>query len=119
MNNKRIISYFVGFFLSAILTLLAYNLVLIHITSTHESISHEVLIPLIMGIALLQMIVQLIFFLHLLEEKGPRWNLVIFVMTASTFFMVVVASIWIMNNLNYRMTPRQVNQYIQDQAGGF
>jgi hypothetical protein len=33
--------------------------------------------------------------------------------------ILVFGSIWIMNNLNYRMTPEQINTYMNNQGGGF
>ena len=92
-------------------------MVLIHTTSYHETISHEVLIPLIIGIALVQLVVQLIFFLHLLNESKPRWNLIFFISTIGIILIVVVGSVWIMNHLNYNMMPMQMNKYIQSQDG--
>jgi len=32
--------------------------------------------------------------------------------------ILVGGSLWIMKNLNYRMTPEQMNQYMIDQNGG-
>jgi cytochrome o ubiquinol oxidase operon protein cyoD len=59
--------------------------------------------------------VQLIFFLHIGEERGGRWKLLTFVFVLMTLGIIVVGSIWIMNNLNYNMSPAQVMKYIKDQ----
>jgi cytochrome o ubiquinol oxidase subunit IV len=57
----------------------------------------------IFTLAVLQCSVQSIFFLHILSEKGPRWNLVVYASTLSIVFIIIFFSIWIMDNLNYRM----------------
>ena len=60
-------------------------------------------INIILVLALLQFVVQSIFFLNLLSEKGPRWNLVVFASTLSVLIIIIAGSIWIMNHLNYNM----------------
>lgn len=110
-------SYLVGFFLSLVLTLLSYFAVASHINSGHTLFSHEMLIPWVLSLAVLQLFVQLIFFLHLGSEKGPRWNLAIFVSTVSIILLVVLGSLWIMYHLNYNMMPQQVEDFIIHDEG--
>jgi cytochrome o ubiquinol oxidase subunit IV len=117
MKKITIKSYILGFVLSLILTLSAYFITSMHINSDFGVISQQILIPIIIGIAILQLIVQLIFFLHLTHESKPRWNLVFFVSTIGIILIVIVGSIWIINHLNYNMNPQQVDQYIQSQDG--
>lgn len=108
-------SYVTGFVLSLILTVGSYFLV----TSFGHSLSHIALIAIVLTLAMIQLLVQLIFFLHLLHESKPRWNLMFLLAMFSTVFLVVVASIWIMQHLNHNMMPQQMMQYVQDQQGGF
>ena len=104
-------TYIIGFSLSVILTTLAYLLVTQHVfTST-------ILISAIIVLALVQLVVQLIFFLHLGKGSNSRWNIVIFLSTIGIIFIVVTGSIWIMNHLNRNMTPKEMNQYVQNQDG--
>ncbi len=117
MKKITIKSYVIGFTFSLILTLSAYFLVSMHINSDFGILSQQILIPLIIGIAILQLIVQLIFFLHLTHESKPRWNFVFFISTIGVILIVVVGSVWIMNHLNYNMNPQQVDQYVQSQDG--
>ena len=110
-------TYIVGFGLSLLLTLIAFGLTQVHITSTHEVITHQVLLPALIGLALLQMVVQLIFFLHLIHEDSPRWNLIFFVSTFGLVLLVVIASIWIMDHLNYNMMPETTTNFILQDEG--
>jgi cytochrome o ubiquinol oxidase operon protein cyoD len=67
-------------------------------------------------LALTQLFVQLLFFLHLDRESKPFWNLQVAILAAGVVLILVIGSIWIMNNLNYHMnTPQQIQKYIKDQ----
>lgn len=101
--------YITGFVMSVVLTLMAYLLV------THSSASKDLIIGLVSALAAVQFLVQLVFFLHIGEERQPRWKLLVLVFMLGVVFIVVVGSIWIMHNLNYRMTPEQMQQYLKSQ----
>ena len=60
-------------------------------------------ILVILFLATLQAMAQSIFFLHVLSEKKPRWNLLIFLSTISVVIIIVAFSIWIMDHLNANM----------------
>ena len=91
--------YFIGFALSLLFTLFAYLSVVYHL------LSGGALVATIFVFAMLQLFVQLFFFLHLGKEKKPYWNLVFFISTVGIILIVVVGSVWIMNHLNYNMMP--------------
>lgn len=104
-------TYTVGFVSSIVLTLTAYLLV------THRALSHTILIGAVVVLALIQFLVQVVFFLHLGRETKPRWKLAVFLFMMMVVLILVFGSLWIMNNLNYRMTPEQMNNYMNSQAG--
>ncbi len=108
-------SYTTGFILSLILTLIAYALVRGHIS--HNTFSHAFVMSAIVALAIIQLLVQLIYFFHLGRESKPRWNLVVLIFAAMVIIIIVGGSIWIMNNLSYKMTPTQINKYINHQDG--
>jgi cytochrome o ubiquinol oxidase operon protein cyoD len=105
--------------LSLILTLIAFALVRRHINSHHLSPSDSFMLGALAVLAITQLFVQLTFFLHLDRESKPRWNLQVFLFMLIILLIIVVGSLWIMSNLDYRMTssPTQVNDYIQSQDG--
>jgi cytochrome o ubiquinol oxidase operon protein cyoD len=113
MNEGTYKSYIIGFLSSIALTLAAYSAV------TKQLLSDTGLLSIILALAVVQLIVQLFFFLHLGARGEKRSQLGIFISTIGLVLIIVVGSIWIMNHLNYSMTPMQINQYIQNQAGGF
>lgn len=116
MNDTRDVTlktYVTGFIWSIGLTLIAYALVV------HHALSATTLTAAIIGLALVQFMIQLLFFLHLGRETKPRWKLFVFLFMVMVVLILVFGSLWIMNNLNYRMTPQQINTYMNNQGGGF
>jgi cytochrome o ubiquinol oxidase operon protein cyoD len=100
--------YVTGFVLSLLLTLSTYGIVV-------SGASGVWLVPTLGVLALVQMIVQLIFFLHLGEEAKPRWRILSFLFMAGALTIIVAGSIWIMANLNYNMmnmTPDEKENYM-------
>ena len=113
------LNYIIGFTLSLVLTLTAFWLVHKHVASGHVFPSDRFMTVAIMALAIVQLMVQLVYFLHLDRESKPRWNLGALLFMLMILLIIVIGSLWIMSNLNYRMSgsPSQVNQYIQSQDG--
>lgn len=84
---------------------------------THQRLTADTVIGIILGLAVVQLFVQLIFFLHLGRESRPRWNLAMLLFAFMIIGIVAGGSLWIMSNLNVRMTPQQINKYMNDQDG--
>lgn len=103
--------YIIGFILSLVLTFEAFILTITHTANTIT------LLICVLSLAVVQLFVQLFCFLHLSQEKYPRWNLQFFVATLGIVLIVVIGSIWIMYHLNYNMTPQQMLNYTQNQQG--
>jgi cytochrome o ubiquinol oxidase operon protein cyoD len=101
--------YLLGFISSITLTVSAYML------ATHSSANKNVLAVILGLLAIVQFTVQMLLFLHVGDERGPRWKLGAMLMMLVVVLILVFASIWIMNNLNYRMTPQQIQQYMKSQ----
>lgn len=106
-------TYVNGFIACIALTLLAYT------AATSAALSNNVAIGIVAVLAVVQCVVQLRGFLHLGHEFKPRWKLGVFVIMLSIVLILVIGSLWIMNNLNYRMmsSPSQENEYVQGQDG--
>ena len=104
-------SYVSGYILSIALTLFAYLLVKPHTVARRE------LIFVVASTAIMQLIVQLVFFMHLSQESRPRWRLWVFLFMVIVVAIIVFGSIWIMHNLNYHMTPHDLMHYMQQNEG--
>jgi cytochrome o ubiquinol oxidase operon protein cyoD len=90
-------SYAVGFGLSTVLTGLAFWLVM------SASVTGPVALAGIVSAAVVQILVQLHYFLHLDRSSSMRWNVMVFLFTLLIVLIFVGGTIWIMINLNYRM----------------
>ncbi|MFC0323444.1 cytochrome o ubiquinol oxidase subunit IV [Gallibacterium melopsittaci] len=90
-------SYLIGFVLSVILTLIPFLMVMNH------SAPKTTLLLVIAVTAVVQLIVQLVCFLHMGTSHDERWNLISFIFTAIVILLLVGLSIWIMWSLNANM----------------
>lgn len=108
-KKSKLGSYVTGYLLSIYLTMTAYLLVVNH------AFDNFFMVTILVVLALLQFFVQLVYFLHLSAERHGRWRLFVFGVMLMVVGILVAGSIWIMNNLNYRMTPEQVNNYMNSQ----
>ena len=104
--------YVFGFVASLVFTLGSY------LAIVHHLYGRRALIGLIATLAMAQFLTQLVCFLHLGRETKPRWKLVVFLFMVMVVLIIVAGSIWIMNNLNYRMSLRQMYQYLNNQGDG-
>jgi len=97
-------SYVIGLMLSLNFTIVPYLLVV------NEIITGNALLVTILGFAILQMFIQIFFFLHLGRGPKPLYNIVFFFGTAGLIIVVVGASIFIINNLYRNMMPDEVTR---------
>lgn len=99
----RLTTYIVGYVLSIVLTLMPLAGIWWHVKSDHATPSHDVLLAIFIACAILQLFVQLYFFLHMGEEKRPRWNLMAFWFAAFVVVVVVGGTLWIMWHLEHEL----------------
>jgi cytochrome o ubiquinol oxidase subunit IV len=112
MAHGTLTSYVVGFVLSIALTLAAYSAVV------NRSMPDSRLVVLVIALAMAQLLVQLIFFLHMGKESRPRWNLQVFGFMLMVLLIIVLGSLWIMHNLNYNMmSPHDTDDAIMHDEG--
>lgn len=90
-------SYMTGFILSVILTLIPFWMVM------KGSASPTIVLGTIVVTAVVQILVHLVYFLHMNSKSDEGWNLTAFIFTLIIIAIVVIGSIWIMWNLNYNM----------------
>lgn len=110
-KHGTITSYVIGFVLSLVFTLIPYYLVV------NKSLRGNSLLATIIGFAVAQLVIQVVFFLHLGRERKPRFNLFFLVATIGIILLVVVGSIWIMNHLHYNMSAKNItDKVVADEA---
>lgn len=104
-------SYIIGFVLSLIFTFIPYYLVVNHV------ITGNVLFGTILGIGVIQMIIQVVFFLHLGRERKPRWQLWFLMGTVVAILVVVGGSWFILRHLHHNMSPTEIAKTLAENEG--
>lgn len=104
--------YVVGFASALVLSLLSYILVVGH--SFHSA---SALFGVIMVLAVIQLAVQLVCFLHVGFNKRASLRSGVLLFTLMMMLVIVLGSIWIMKNLDYRMgmSGDAMNVYMEAQ----
>ena len=92
--------YLTGFVLAAILTVIPFWLVMDHVID-----NKQLLILAILALAVVQIFVHIVFFLHLDTRSESGWNMMTFIFTAVLVIIVLGASIWVMYAENANMMP--------------
>ena len=95
-------SYTTGFVLSVILTVAAFALVM------NGTLTGQSALFAISGLALVQILVHLVFFLHINTAPDNTNNVLALAFGALIVMLIIVGSLWIMSNLSNNMTPMQM-----------
>ena len=93
-------SYMTGFVLSVILTVAAFGLVMTGTLTGQDALFA------IAGLAFVQIVVHLVFFLHMNTSSAQRWNVTAFAFTALTAVIVIGGTLWVMHNVSMNMMSR-------------
>ncbi|HEX8182465.1 MAG TPA: cytochrome o ubiquinol oxidase subunit IV [Candidatus Saccharimonadales bacterium] len=105
-------SYVIGYVLSLVLTIEAFLLV------TNHTFSSSVIITTVIVLAIIQLFVQLFFFLHLDRAAKAPWNISLFLFMVLVVLIIVLGSLWIMGHLHYNMTsPAELDQRLLKEEG--
>lgn len=92
--------YMTGFLLSVILTAVPFWLVMTH-TITNPGTTALV----IAGIALVQVIVHMIYFLHMSSKSEGGWSMMAMIFTIIVVGIGLGGSMWVMYHMNLQMMP--------------
>lgn len=113
--RRLYMSYIGGFVASLAVTMAAY--VFTNAYGTVERLNRDqpeiAAVAALLGMATLQLIIQVVFFLHLGSESKPRYNTIAFFSMLLVIGIVGIGSLWIMYNLDYNMSSSQVERFIQ------
>jgi len=110
-EHGTIRNYVIGFILSLVFTLIPYYL------AVNQTVKGVVLLGTILAFAVLQMIIQVLFFLHLGRERGPRWQTKFLLGTVGGIFVVTVGTTWIMYHLHENMMPTETELKLAQDEG--
>jgi cytochrome o ubiquinol oxidase operon protein cyoD len=91
--------YVIGFLLSVVLTAIPFWLVM---TGTF---SPTVTAAIIVGFAAVQMVVHMIYFLHMNGKVEGGWTMMAMIFTLILVAIMLTGSLWVMYHLNTNMMP--------------
>lgn len=100
VHHGSLRGYLTGFALAAVLTIIPFWLVMGHVFD-----SHWLTISIVLILAVVQIFVHIIYFLHLDTHSEGGWNMMAFIFTIVLVVIVLGASIWVMYNENANMMP--------------
>jgi cytochrome o ubiquinol oxidase operon protein cyoD len=95
-------SYLIGFVLSVILTAIPFYLVM-----TGKIGSKEATAIVIMALAIVQIFVHMIYFLHMNTKVEGGWSILALMFTLIVVVIALSGSLWVMYHLNANMMPGQ------------
>ncbi len=98
-SHGSVKSYTIGFIISIILTVIPFWMVM------QGGMSPVMVVLTILGTGVLQVLVQLVFFLHMNGSSEQRWNVLAFLFAVKVMFIVVAGTVWVMVNMRYFMMP--------------
>lgn len=92
-------TYMIGFLLSVALTAVPFWLVM---TGT---LAPAITGLIITGFAVVQIVVHMVFFLHMNHRSEGGWNMLALIFTLVILVIAVAGSVWVMYHLNVNMMP--------------
>jgi len=95
--------YMIGTVASLVLTLASFGVVMGHVVPPGIGLAAIVVL------CVAQLVVQLVYFLHIGAAREQRANTGIFVCTAFLIAVIVGLSLWVMHNANVNMMPTQMS----------
>jgi cytochrome o ubiquinol oxidase operon protein cyoD len=92
--------YVIGFLLSVVLTAIPFWLVMAKVLPTPG-----LTVAVILGFAAVQIVVHMIYFLHMNAKIEGGWSMLALIFTAALVLIMLAGSIWVMYHLNTNMMP--------------
>lgn len=99
-NHGSLKSYAVGFVLSVILTAIPFWLVMGNVIENSGTTA-----MVILGFAAVQIVVHMIYFLHMNTKAEGGWSMLALIFTVVLVVIMLAGSIWVMYHLNHNMMP--------------
>jgi len=92
--------YLTGFLLSVVLTAVPFALVMGHVLA-----SPLLTAVVLLALAAIQIVVHMIYFLHMNSRAEGGWSLLALMFTMSLVVITLSGSLWVMYHMNHNMMP--------------
>ncbi len=99
-SHGSVKSYMIGFVLSIILTAIPFGLVM------YPSLPKNLTVLIVVAMAVIQVVVHLVYFLHMDRSKEQRNNVSTFLFTTLVIALLVGLSLWIMFSIHFEMLAK-------------
>ncbi len=93
--------YVIGFLLSVLLTAIPFALVM-----TNAFADTRITAGIVMVCAVVQIVVHMIYFLHMNTKSESGWTLMALIFTVVLVVIVLSGSLWVMYHMNLNMMPQ-------------
>ena len=93
-------SYLIGFLLSVALTAVPFWLVMTGVIANHQVTAIVILL-----LAIVQVVVHMIYFLHMNRKVEGGWSILALIFTVIVVVIALTGSLWVMYHLNTNMMP--------------
>jgi cytochrome o ubiquinol oxidase operon protein cyoD len=103
--------YVIGFVLSVILTAIPFWLVMNNVITDSATTGYVIL-----GFAAVQMVVHMVFFLHMNAKSEGGWNMLALMFTVIIVVIMLAGSLWVMYHMNKNMMPNMQHVMTPQQA---
>lgn len=97
--------YVIGFLLSVVLTAIPFALVM-----TDAFSDPRVTAGIVTAMAMVQIVVHMIYFLHMSTKSESGWTLMALIFTIIIVVIVVAGSLWVMYHMNLNMMPEMASE---------
>ena len=104
VDHGSVKSYSIGFILSVILTAIPFWLVMGKVITDSSTTGFVIL-----GFAAVQIVVHMIYFLHMNTKSEGGWSILALVFTVMVVVIMLTGSIWVMYHLNTNMMPHMAD----------
>ena len=100
-DHGSVRSYVTGFVLSVILTAIPFAIVM------QGGLGSPVVTALVvLGFAVVQILVHMVYFLHMTAKSEAGWTLLSTIFTVVVVFIMLAGSLWVMYHMNANMMPQ-------------
>ncbi|MFV0624880.1 cytochrome o ubiquinol oxidase subunit IV [Sphingomonas sp. ac-8] len=100
--------YVIGFLLSVLLTAIPFGLVMTGAISDPRWTA-----GIVTAMAMVQIVVHMIYFLHMNTKSESGWTLMALIFTIIIVVIVVAGSLWVMYHMNLNMMPGMASEAME------
>jgi cytochrome o ubiquinol oxidase subunit IV len=101
-------SYIIGFLLSVVLTAIPFWLVMSGVIKSNQTTA-----AIVLAFALVQIVVHMIYFLHMNGKSESGWTMMAMVFTIVVIVITMSGSMWVMYHMNANMMPMSLEDMKQ------